>query len=166
MERGGEFAEPGTHAVGDGVEDPDADLGVGVDAVFPAVGLFDADAEEADDGLVAHGGAVFFCGFAHEPWGCEAAASLAVGDEHGSALADLDGVERIVCAAAVVRDGAGFGIDFADLCVPEIDEADEAVGTPLDVGAPRWVLRICRAGKIEAGGGFEVFTAVRAVAVA
>ena len=135
VEGGGEFAEPGTHAVGDGVEDPDADFGVAADAVFPAIGLFEADAEEADDGLVAHGGAIFFGGFAHEPGRLETAARLAVGDEHGSALADRDGVERIVCAASVVGDGAGFGIDCADLCVPEIDKADETLRTPLDVGS-------------------------------
>ena len=86
VERGGEFAEPGTHAVGDGVEHPDANFGVAVDAVLPAVGLFEADAEEADDGLVAHGGAILLGGFAHEPRGLETAASLTVGDEHGSAI--------------------------------------------------------------------------------
>ena len=32
VERAGELAEPGTHAVGDGVEDPDADFGVAGDA--------------------------------------------------------------------------------------------------------------------------------------
>src|SRR5271170_4028296 len=58
VEGSGEFAEPGTHAVGDGVEDPDANLGAGVDAIFPSVGLFEADSEETDDGFVAHGGEI------------------------------------------------------------------------------------------------------------
>ena len=135
MEGGGEFAEPGAHAVGDGVEDPDADFGGGVDAVFPAVGLFEADAEEADDGLVAHGGAILFGGFAHEPGRLESAAGLAVGDKHGSAAGGFDGVEGIVGSAAVVRDGGGLRIGFADFSVPGVDDGDETLLAPEDVGS-------------------------------
>ena len=164
---GGEFAEPGAHAVGDGVGSPDADLGGGVDAVFPAVGLFETDAEEADDGLVAHGGAILFGGFPHEPGWLESAASLAVGDEHGSAAGGFDGVEGIVGSAAVVGDGGGLGIGFADFCVPGIDDGDEKpLLAPEDVGFAGGILRVCGAGEIEAGGGPEVFAAVDAVAVA
>ena len=165
VEGGGEFAEPGAHSVGEGVEDPDADFGVAGDAVFPAILFFEADAEESDDGLVAHGGAVLFCSFSHEPGGGEAVAGLAVGDEHGSAAAGFDGVEGEECAAAVVGDGGGFGIVFANLSVPEIEKGDEALLGPEEVGAAGGVLDGFCAGKIEAGGGFEVLLTVLAVAV-
>ena len=52
-------------------------------------------------------------------WGfATAAAGLTIGDEHGGAAAGFDCVHRVVCAAAVVRDRAGFGVDCADLGVP------------------------------------------------
>ena len=71
-----------------------------------------------------------------------------------------------MCAAAVVGDEAGFGVDLADLGVPEIDEVDEALRAPVDVGSARGILWVGGAGEIEAGGGTEVFGAVDAVAVA
>src|ERR1035437_4209708 len=90
VKRGGEFGKPGAHAVGDGVECPDANLGVAGDAILPAVLFFEADAEETDDGLIAHGGAILLGGFADEPGRGETVACLTIGGEHRCATADLD----------------------------------------------------------------------------
>ncbi len=67
---------------------------------------------------------VLFGGLADEPGGNEAVASLTVGGQHRRTAADLDGVEWTGCAAAVVGDDAGFGVDRADRAIPQIDDLD------------------------------------------
>src|ERR1019366_3513709 len=166
VKRGGELGEPWPHAIGDGVERPDADLGAAGDAVLPAVLFFEADAEEADDWLVAHGGAIFLGGFADEPGRGETVACLTIGGEHRRATADLDGIEWARCATSVIRDHAGLGVDSANLVVPKIDDIDQTLAPPFEECTLRRVLRICRVREIETGGGFEVFAAVLAIAIA
>ena len=164
VEGSGEFAAPRNHAVGDGFEGPDADFGVGGDAVFPAMAVFDADAEEADAGLgAAEEAAVFAGGFADEPGGGETAAALAVGGEEGDATAEVDGID-VGEGAAAVGDGGGLGIDGADGRVPEVDEAHEALAAPGFPGPVRGILGVGGAGQVEAGSGAEVLDAVDAVA--
>ncbi len=131
---------------------------VAVDAVFPAVGLFEADAEEADDGLVAHGGAILFCGFAHEPGRLESAASLTVGDEHGSAARCIAMVSSGLCAPLPL-----LGMELASGLIARISVFQRSMRLmrrcerQCDVGFARGVLRVGGAGEIEAGGGCESF---------
>ena len=115
MESAGEFAAPWAHPIGNGFKNPDADLGVAVDTILPAIGLLKADAEEPDRRLVAHGGAKLFGGLAHEPGCGESMASLTVYDKHGRAAAGFNRVERVERTAAVVRNHAGLGVDGANL---------------------------------------------------
>ena len=149
VERAGELGEPRADAVGDAVERPEADFGAVLHRVLPAVRLFDAHAEDAADGLVAHGGTVLLGVFAVGPGSHQAAARLAVGEEDGGELADGLHVEVAEGAAAAVGDVAGGRIDLADLGVPEAPEFEQALLAPGDVGAARGVLRIVGARQID-----------------
>ena len=135
VQHAGELGEPGTQPVGDAVGHPQANLGLALDAVLPAVGLLDTDAEDADDRLAAHGGAKFLAVLAVGPRRRESAAGLAVGEQRGGELADALHVQRTGRAAARVGDDARVGIDPADLGVPETPEVEEPLLMPEDVGA-------------------------------
>src|SRR6185312_3241012 len=102
------------HAVGD----PEPDLGLALHRVFPAIGFFHSDAENADDGLAAHGGAKFLSVLPVRPRRHETAPSLAIGEKRGRKLADFFHVERTRRAAPGVWDDAGIGINLAHLGVP------------------------------------------------
>src|SRR5512146_3157799 len=82
VKRAAELAEPWTHAVGDSVEHPYAYLGVTLNAVFPAIRFFKSDTEQANDGLVAHGCAIFIDRFPDEPRGGETVPRLAISHQH------------------------------------------------------------------------------------
>ena len=88
VQHAGELGEPGPQAVGDAVGDPEADLRLALHRVLPAVRLLHAHAEDADDRLAAHRGAVFLGVLAVGPGGHQPAARLAVGEERGGQLAD------------------------------------------------------------------------------
>ena len=164
VQHAGELGEPRPQPVGDAVGHPEADLRLALHAVLPAIRLLDADAEDADDGLAAHGGAEFLAVLPVRPRRGQPAAGLPVGDQRGRQLADPLHVQRTGRAAAGVRDDAGVGIDLADLGVPEPPQVEEPLLTPEDVGAPRRVLRVAGAGKLVPDCGAEVLPAMLAVA--
>ena len=166
VQRAAEFAEPRTQAIGDSVQDPNANLGVALHAVLPALRFFDADAEQADDGFATHGGAKFLAVFSIGPRRHDAAPGLAVGYQHGSQFANGFHVQRTQRAAAGVRDDAGIGIDLAHRAVPNPPEIEEPLLPPEEVGAAGRVLEIAGSRQIEAGGFLEILAAMFAITLA
>ena len=127
VEHAAEFAEPRTQAIGDAVQCPDANFRGALDAVLPTVRFFQPDAEQADNRLAPHGGAIFLAVFAIGPRKSDTAAGLAIGHQHRRQFADLPHVKRTKRAAAGIRDDAGIRIDLADLGVPQAPERPAAV---------------------------------------
>ena len=164
MQHAGELGEPRPQAVGDAIRHPEANLGFALDAVLPPIRLLDADAEDADDGFAAHGGAEFLAVLPVGPRGGQPAPSLPVGDERRRKLADALHVQRARRAAAGVRDDAGVGIDLADLGIPEPPQVEEPLLPPENVSAARRVLRVVRAGQLAPRRRPEVLAAMLAVA--
>ena len=78
----------GRMSVGDSVERPQPDFRAALNRILPPVSLFHADAEDAADGLRAHGRAVLLGVLPISPWRHQAAARLAVGEEDGRQFAD------------------------------------------------------------------------------
>ena len=118
MDHAAEFGEPGAQTIGHAIGDPDTDFSLCLHGVFPAIGFFEADTEDADDGFAAHGGAKFLSVFAVRPGRSETAPRLAVGDQRGGEFADLPHVERTGGASSGVGNDAGVGIDLACFAVP------------------------------------------------
>ena len=81
-------------AVSKAVRHPDPDLCLAMHRIFPAIGLFDAHAEDAHDGFASQRGAIFFPFLSVAPGQRHAAAGLAVGKQRGGKLADGLHVER------------------------------------------------------------------------
>src|SRR5258706_462044 len=96
----------GAQAVGDAVGHPEADLIGALHRVLPSIRLLEADAEEADDRLLAHGRAEFLAVLAVGPGGRYSATGLPVGDQEGRQLADPLHVEGAQSASAGVGDDA------------------------------------------------------------
>jgi hypothetical protein len=164
VEGAGELREPGPHAVGQEVGDPEADLVPVLHRVLPSIGLFDSDAEEARDGLAAQRGTVLLGVHPDGPGGHEAAARLAIGRHHRREVADPLHVQAARGSAARVGNDAGVGVDLAHLRVPEAPQLEEPVLLPPRMRPSRRVLRIRAAREVEAGGRAEGRLAVRAVA--
>src|SRR5580765_369979 len=135
VEHAAEFGKPWAQAVGRAVGDPDSNLSLALDGVFPAIRLLKTDAEDTDDGFAAHGGAKFLSVLAVRPRRGKTAARLAVSDERGRELADFRHVERTGRAASGIRDDAGVGIDFANLAVPELPQVEQPLLSPENVSA-------------------------------
>src|SRR5262245_42509347 len=76
-----ELCEPGPEIMSNPVNHPEPDLVAALDGVFPAVRLFHADAEDADDGLAAQRRAVFLTVLAIRPGRHKAAPRLAIREE-------------------------------------------------------------------------------------
>ena len=106
----GELGEPWTQVVGHPLGNPQPYLRFALDAILPAIRLFHADAEDADDGFAAHGGAEFLPVLAVGPRRGQAAACLPVGDEHGGKFADALHVQVTGGSAAGIGDDAGVRV--------------------------------------------------------
>ena len=81
--------------------------------------IFDADAEHASDGFVAHRGAVFLAILAVGPRSHEAPTALAVGDHGGREIVDGLHIQIAERSTAGIRDIACAGIDGPNLLVPQ-----------------------------------------------
>src|SRR5437867_3443045 len=55
MQDAAELGEPWPQPVGHSVSDPQADFRLTLDTILPAVGFFDPNAEDADNGFATHG---------------------------------------------------------------------------------------------------------------
>jgi hypothetical protein len=67
-------------------------------------------------------------------------ASLAIGGEHRRAAAGFKRIQRSQRTAAVVGDNGSFRIDLANLRVPYIEQADEPLLPPEEIGTMRWAV--------------------------
>ena len=91
-------------------------------------------------------------------------ASLTIGGEHSRAAAGFKRIQRGQRTAAVVGDNGSFRIDLANLRVPYIEQADEPLLPPEEIGTMRAAVLTGRAWQIEAGRVLEISDAVLAVA--
>ena len=164
VQRAGELREPRAEPVGDPVGHPDADLGVALDRVLPAIRLLDSDAEDPHDRLAAERGAVLLAVLPVAPGRGQAAPRLAVREERVGQLSDRLHVEVRQRAAAGVGDEARRGVERADLPVPQPPQLEEPLLAPDDVGATRRIARVRRARQLHPGSRLEVAPAVLAVA--
>jgi len=164
MESTGEFATPRTHTVGNSIQNPDANLRVAGDAVLPPIRLLQADTEETDNRLVAHRGTVLLGCLADKPGRGKTMAGLTIGREHRCAAAGFERIQRSQRTAAVVGDHGRFRVDLADLSVPYIEQADEPLLPPREIGTVEGALLTGRARQIEASGVLEISDTVLAVA--
>src|SRR5262245_59566942 len=139
---GGKFREPWPQSVGNTIGHPDAKLCFTLERVFPTIGLFQADAENASDRFVAHRGAIFLAVLAVSPRGHQTAARLPIGKEDGCPLANFFHVERAGRSAARIGNDAGIGIELPHLRVPELPQFKEPLLAPEDISAAGGILRI------------------------
>src|SRR5580704_1021879 len=164
VECAGEFAAPRAHTISNSVQKPDADFSVAGNTILPAVRFLQADTEESNHRLVAHGGAILLRRLANEPRRGQAMASLAVGGKHRRASAGFQRIQRSQRTAAIIRNNRRLGVNLADLRVPYIEQTDEPLLPPSEVSAANRALLTGRTRQIEAGGILEIGDTVLAIA--
>jgi len=81
VEHAAELGIPGTHAVGDAIRDPEANLRFALSRVLPAVTFFHTHREDAPNGLAAEGGPVLLRALAVRPGSHQPPACLPVREE-------------------------------------------------------------------------------------
>src|SRR4030095_7463865 len=125
---------------------------------------FNADAENADDGLAAKRRAVFLTVLAIRPRRHKAAPRLAARAERRRQLSDGLHVEIAKRPAAGVRNETRVRVDLFDLRVPESPKFEQLLLPPYDILPPRLVLRVRRAPQIQSRKLLEILLAMLAVA--
>src|SRR5438270_4738790 len=165
MQCRGKLAPPWTRPVRNLFQNPNADLGILLYAVFPPVRFFEPHSKEADVRLRAERRTILLCGFADNPWCYGAVTRLTVGNEHRCAPAEFDSILRDQCAARIVGNHRGVGANTTDGQVPPVDAIVKTLLTPTKKRLTGVVSWIVRSRNVKACGAFEVFPAVSAEAI-
>src|SRR5215471_12398615 len=136
-----EFAEPGTHAVGNSIEHPNANFGIALHAVFPAIRFFQTNTEQSGNRFAPHRSSVFLCILSVQPGSGQTSSGLTICSQQGRQLTDLPHVERTQSAAASVGHDTSIRIDLAHLAVPKLPEIKQALLPPFHIGPPSGIVR-------------------------
>ena len=104
VQHAGKFRHPRTHAVGRALGHPDPNFRLALHRILPAIGLFEANAEDSADRAATHDGAILLGAPAVRPRRHEPAPCLVVGELNRRELAGGLHVRRSVRDEARLAD--------------------------------------------------------------
>ena len=160
VQRAGELREPGAHAVGGSLGDPEPDLGLALHRVLPPIRLLEAHAEDPAHGPPPHHGAVLLAVTAVRPGRRHAAARLRIGE------LDLRKLVGRLQVGRTIRDDARVGIRRVNGRVPDPPQLDETRLAPLEKLSSCGIRAIGGRRQLQPGRRLEVALTVHAVALA
>src|SRR5215469_672421 len=158
-----ELNEPRTKTLCDAIGNPHANLVRVLHGIFPAVFLFDADAEDSGDCLASQSGPILLAILAVGPWGHNPASSLPVGKQSRGNLADCFHVEPAERTPSRIGNVARIRINCLDFCIPELPEFEQPFLAPYNVLTASSILGVVGSRQIHSAKPAKIFLTMHAV---